>query len=135
MQFKVPQFIDIEDKVFGPLTFKQFVYLAGGAGLVYLSFKLLPVYLGLIAAPVFGGLAVALAFVKYNEKPFINTLESFIRFYTRSRLYLWHKDISSKKQAVKIAMAPTMRSELTESKLKTLSWSLDVIDNKQSSEK
>jgi hypothetical protein len=29
MQFRVPQFIDIEDKLFGPLTFKQFIYLAG----------------------------------------------------------------------------------------------------------
>ena len=32
MRFEVPQFVDIEDKIFGPLTFKQFIYIAGGAG-------------------------------------------------------------------------------------------------------
>ncbi len=34
MRFEVPQFIDVEDKIFGPFTFKQFLYLAGGAGLL-----------------------------------------------------------------------------------------------------
>ncbi|TSC61742.1 MAG: SsrA-binding protein, partial [Parcubacteria group bacterium Athens0416_74] len=32
MQFQVPQFIEVEDKIVGPLTFKQFVFIAGGLG-------------------------------------------------------------------------------------------------------
>lgn len=133
MQFKVPQFIDIEDKVFGPLTFKQFLYLAGGAGLVYLSFKLLPLLIALVIGPLCAGLALALAFYTYNSKPFIHVLESFIRFYLRSRLYLWHKqDPKAPQKTVPEATASSARGTLTESKLKTLSWSLDVIDpNKQ----
>lgn len=129
MQFKVPQFIDIEDKVFGPFTFRQFAYLAGGAGMVYLSFRFLPIYIALLIAPLFGGLAVALTFFKYNDKPFIYVLESFIRFYSRSRLYLWRKE-EKKPTASTIPTAnpKTIRDTLTESKLKTLSWSLDVID-------
>ena len=39
MQFKVPQFLDIEDKIFGPFTFKEFVYLAGGAGLCFILYR------------------------------------------------------------------------------------------------
>lgn len=128
MQFKVPQFIDIEDKVFGPLTFKQFAYLAGGAGFVYLSLKVLPLIVGLIVAPIFASLALALAFFKYNEKPFIHTLQSFISFYMKSRLYLWHKSDPVSKQARPTEITPNDRATLTESKLKTLSWSLDVID-------
>ena len=27
MQYQVPQFIEVEDKIFGPLTFKQFLYI------------------------------------------------------------------------------------------------------------
>ena len=81
MQFKVPQFIDIEDKVVGPFTFRQFVYLAGGAALVYISFRFLPLMLGFIFAVAFGGLALALTFYKYNDKPFIHVLESFVKFY------------------------------------------------------
>lgn len=130
MQFKVPQFIDIEDKVVGPLTFKQFVYLAGGAGLVYLSFKLLPFFIGFLVAAAVGALALALAFVKYNNKPFINVLQSFIVFYSRSRLYLWRKTYTQNKtesQKQKTSLEPSA-SNLTEAKLKTLSWSLDSID-------
>lgn len=131
MQFKVPQFIDIEDKVFGPFTFRQFLYLAGGAGLVYLSFKLLPIFISLIVAPVFGALALALTFFKYNDKPFINVLESFFRYYIRSRLYLWHKqDPVAPQKSASPTSAAGARGTLTESKLKTLSWSLDVIDPK-----
>ena len=35
MQFNVPQFIDIEDKIIGPLTLKQFLFLVAGAGLLF----------------------------------------------------------------------------------------------------
>lgn len=129
MQFKVPQFIDIEDKVFGPFTFRQFAYLAGGAGFVYLSFKFLPILIALVVAPAFAGLALALTFFKYNDKPFIHVVESFIRFYTRSRLYLWHKqEIKAPQRTVPEAQVSPSRAGLSESKLKTLSWSLDVID-------
>ncbi len=134
MQFKVPQFIDIEDKVFGPFTFRQFAYLAGGAGIVYLSFKFLPILIALVVGPAFAALALALTFFKYNDKPFIHVLESFIRFYTRSRLYLWHKQerTTSSTPTTPPKVVPAGREALTESKLKTLSWSLDVIDPKSS---
>jgi hypothetical protein len=131
MQFKVPQFIDIEDKVFGNLTFKQFAYLAGGGGFTYLTFKLLPTLIALPIAGVFIALSLALAFFKYNEKPFIHTLEAFVKFYSRSRLYLWHKqDVKAVEVQNKIP-TKTSRGTLTESKLQTLSWSLDVIDPKK----
>lgn len=132
MQFKVPQFIDIEDKVVGPLTVRQFAYLAGGAGFVYLSIRLFPFFIGLPLAGAFAALALALAFIKYNEKPFIHTLEAFIRFYLRSRLYLWHKQPHQKVEPVKENEKKLFdRTTLTESKLRTLSWSLDVIDPKK----
>jgi hypothetical protein len=129
MQFKVPQFIDVEDKVVGPLTFKQFAYLAGGAGLVYLALRL-PVLIGLPLAGLLAVLALALAFIKYNEKPFVHVLESFIRFYVKSRLYLWHKTPQKPvaEPSPEQSKATFSRTALTESKLKTLSWSLDVIN-------
>jgi hypothetical protein len=45
MQFQVPQFLDVEDKIIGPFTIKQFLYLAGGAGFAYLSWRYIPVTL------------------------------------------------------------------------------------------
>ena len=140
MQFKVPQFIDIEDKVFGPLTFKQFAYLAGGAGFGYISFHFLPIIIAIFVGPIVVVFALALAFMKYNDKPFIHVVESFIKFYSHSRLYLWHKQApknaaptESKASAAEALVGgdAASRATLTESKLKTLSWSLDVIDPKK----
>ena len=141
MQFKVPQFIDIEDKVFGPLTFKQFAYLAGGAGLGYLSFRFLPTFAAIIVGPAIVIFALALAFMKYNQKQFINVVESFIRYYSRSRLYLWNKQPNNNVTTARpreergtvplIAHSGQGRDTMNESKLKTLSWSVDVIDPKK----
>ena len=39
MQFQVPQFIEIEDKIIGPFTVKQFIYLVGGAGMDFIILK------------------------------------------------------------------------------------------------
>jgi hypothetical protein len=130
MQFQVPQFIEVEDKIFGPLTFKQFVFIAGGAGMGYVLWRLLPIYL---AGPLIlgvGGLAAALAFFQFNGRPFILGLENGFYFYIRSKLYLWNNE--KKKRAP--AIAPVAASadnevyipKLSDSKLHELAWSLDI---------
>jgi hypothetical protein len=133
MQFKVPQFIDMEDKVFGNLSFKQFVYLAGGGGLAYIALRVLPIYISILLAPAIAGLALALTFVKINGKPFSHALESYVRYHSKSKLYLWRKQEEKVKDYKKDQPAygpKTIRDTLSESKLQTLSWSLDVIDSK-----
>ncbi len=128
MQFKVPQFIDVEDKVVGPLSFRQFAYLAGGTGLVYLSFRLLPIIIALPVAVALGALALALAFMKYNDKPFVHVLESFIRFHAKSKLYLWRKQSPKAPKLSADEKTVVLRDTLNESKLKTLTHSLDTLD-------
>ena len=91
MQFKVPQYIDVEDKIFGPFTFRQFAYMVGGAGLCYVSWNLLPGYLAFPAVIFFGGSAGALAFIKINEKPLINILEFWFGYTFKKKLYLWKR--------------------------------------------
>ena len=51
MQYQLPQFIDIEDKIVGPLTFKQFIYIAGGAGICFIAYRLLPFWVAVIVIP------------------------------------------------------------------------------------
>lgn len=91
MRFEVPQFIEIEDKIFGPFTWKQFVYLVGGIGFSVVLFITTPfiifVLLGLPAA----GLAVLLAFYPVNNQPFSVFLESVFNFYNSSSTYYWSK--------------------------------------------
>lgn len=131
MQFQVPQFIEVEDKIFGSLTLKQFIYLAGGIGLsvvlfIYLPFKLLAVVLIL---PIMA-FSLALAFYKINGKPFLDIVESSFYYYFGNKLYIWKK--AEKK--TETTMAEEMQKaksmikvpKMSESKLKDLTWSLDI---------
>lgn len=133
MNFQVPQFIDVEDKIFGPLSFKQFLYIVGGSGLGYViyTFQIIPFYIRMIPVLVSVGFGLALAFYKVNGRPFADALEAGVKFFIRGRLYLWKK--SGKAIAKKEGEVPGVIEDkglfipqLSESKLKDLSWSLDV---------
>jgi hypothetical protein len=90
MQHKVPQFIEVEDKIFGPFTLKQFSYLAGGFGLGIILWRLFAdsSFLLFILAPVIG-FTLALTFLKPNGKPFIVTLQNFVFYAIRPKKYFW----------------------------------------------
>jgi hypothetical protein len=130
MQFQVPQFIEVEDKIFGPLTFKQFIYVGGGLGAAYLLWRLLPPYIAAPLIAVEGGLAAALAFFQYNGRPFILALENAFFFMMRSRLYLWNNELKKKSRETteqNFAKASDLYiPKLSGSKLHELAWSLDI---------
>jgi hypothetical protein len=136
MQFKVPQFLEIEDKIFGPFTFKEFIYLAGGAGLCFVLFKLLGFLWGAIPILVIGGFSLALTFYRPNNKPFIFMIESSLKYFSQNKLYIWKKQIDknkateqstgSKKENIRMMSDDGLK--LSGSKLRDLAWSLDVLD-------
>ena len=130
MRFQVPQFIEIEDKIFGPLTLKQFIFLAGGAGLSFVIFRLLPSivysFIPILAVMAF---SFALAFYKINNKPFIIVVEAAFKYFTGSKLYIWKKEERKKAQgAAQEAReyAGIMVPKISDSRLKDLTWSLDI---------
>lgn len=129
--YQVPQFIEVEDKIFGPFTLKQFVYVAGGVGLCAILLLYLPFFIGLILAIPVAAFTAALVFYKINNKPFIDILEAGFNFYIGNRLYIWKKE-KQKPQAPQAAeIAPTPEPQgftLTQSKLQDLARSLDVQD-------
>ena len=85
MQFRVPQFIDIEDKVIGPLTLRQFAYLLGAGGFSFIIWTFIPIkIIALVLSVAVSGLFISLAFVKINNRPFADILESAFSFYTGS---------------------------------------------------
>ncbi len=124
----MPQFIEIEDHVVGPLTLKQFLYVAGGAGICIVFFVYLPfIYAFILSAPIVG-LVVALAFYRVNGKPFIEVLEAGFNYYTGAKLFLWRheqKTAVSQQSPEPVARAPKV-ARLTTGKLSELAWSLDV---------
>lgn len=132
MQFKVPQFIDIEDKLFGPFTFKQFAYLAGGGGMIFIAYKFLPLYISIFIILPVAALTALLTFYKINGKPFVYYLQASIVYATKSKLYIWKQRTQKAKKEEKVAEAQSpIIPTLSESKLKDLAWSLDIMDNKK----
>lgn len=91
MRFEVPQFIEVEDKIFGPFTWKQFVYLAGGAGAAIILYILLPFFVFLILATPIIAFAAGLAFFPVNNRPLSVFIESMFQYFMSARLYLWEK--------------------------------------------
>ncbi len=134
MRFQVPQFIEIEDKIVGNLTAKQAVYLCGGVGMAFVFYKILPSMLNIIIPFGLIILALLLAFYRVNNKPFEDILEAGVKFYINSKLYIWKKTEEEPTPATKQSEYNNFYiPKLSDSKLKDLSWSLDVkkIDNQQ----
>ena len=132
MRFQVPQFIEVEDKIFGPLTFKQFAYLIGGAGLCFVIYHFIGnLFISIIFMLPVAILAALLTFYKYNGKPFALVMESAIKYYFGGKLYIWKKE-----ERIPIAKKVAENSDanvsdfyipkLSDSKLKDLTWSLDI---------
>ncbi len=129
-QFQVPQFINIEDRIIGPLTLKQFLYLLGAAAVALVGWSFLHFILFIIVVIPFSGLFVAMAFVKINEQPLPAVFFAAINYYLRPRLYLWRK-VQEKERAAVVQIRKEERPlagipKLSASKLNDLAWSLDI---------
>jgi len=89
MRFEVPQFIDIEDKIFGPLTWRQFLYVGGGVGMGVVLFLTANFFIFLLIGLPLAVLAGALAFYPFNNRPFSYLLEAIFNYVSGKKLYLW----------------------------------------------
>ena len=142
MRFQVPQFIEIEDKIFGPLTFKQFVYMGGGLAMAFVIYELLPLYIALIIMVPILAFAGALAFYKPytpSPMPFSALVESAFKYVINEKLYIWKKKdrpvvpgvTGEATEELPVLMVP----KLSDSKLKDLTWSLDITNSIYSDKK
>lgn len=111
MRFEVPQFIEIEDKIFGPFTWKQFVYLGGGVGFAVVLLVTAPFYIFVLVGAPIAALAGALAYYPINNRPFSVFLESIFNFYKSRRFYYWRKkDVQTYRNAT-VAAPKTVATE------------------------
>lgn len=105
MNFQVPQFIQIEDRIIGGVfTLKQFLVLAACGALSFLLFFIFDFFLWLFLTLILAAIAVGLTFVKINGRPLgIIALAAF-RYYWNPRFYIWQPE----KREIKI---PELESE------------------------
>lgn len=133
VRYHVPQFIEIEDKIIGPLTIKQFLYVAGGVGFIALLRAFMPMMWAVIVGSPVLILGLALAFYKINDRPFISVLEAAFFYLLKQRLYLWKKNnvggTVKKKEGTKAsASSAPYVPKVSNNKLKALAWTLDIKD-------
>lgn len=132
MQFIVPQFIDVETKIIGPITPKQFVILIITAGLIFLSYKLADFTLFILEAIFFFGIGITLGFVKVNSQPIYYFLLSVIQVFKKPNIRVWKREkmivikkkIKKKKGEIEEVIVP--RRALSLSKLSEISLLVDT---------
>ncbi|MBI4215227.1 MAG: PrgI family protein [Parcubacteria group bacterium] len=94
-RFTVPQFIDVEDKILGPVTVRQFVILLGAALICFIGYALFTFDLFVVWSLIWIGLCVILAFVRINGMPFHYFLLNMIQTVQRASTRVWNKELSN----------------------------------------
>jgi len=137
-QFQVPQFITVEDKVIGPLTIKQAVFVLGGIIIIALArFVFIPLLFYPVAL-VIAATAAALAFLKIGDIPFPTVVKNGFWYSMRPHIYIWKKEQakSTTPQKATATTQVTMNAtpKMSESKLSDLAWSLNIKEKFRESE-
>jgi len=114
MNFVLPQFIEMEAKIVGPLTMKQFGFVASGGGVSFVLYfslgKVLPLAIALIAMVM--GVCCAFAFVKINGISLPTVTRHWMAFLMTPQMFLWKnfelpRQIATTKEKITIQKAPT----------------------------
>lgn len=129
MQYAVPQFTDVEDKLIGPLTLKQFfaVLATGGVILFFWSILGLSVFFFLFSLPV-ALVGLALTFGKYNGRPMFLYVGAFFNFFSKPQVRIFKREepmVVMKMKPKQEEAKPTAEVEPAESRLKKLAYILD----------
>ncbi len=91
-KYIVPQFIDVEDKIIGPITVRQFILILAAFLIGFLLYRFGSL-LSLIAGGIIDfGIFGTLAFAKINGRPIHFFLLNFVQTLLRPRLRIWNKE-------------------------------------------
>lgn len=131
--YKVPQDVEAEDKLLGPFTFRQFIYLlisAAGIAIIFGLFQIFPL-LAIIPIPfTFFFLILALPIKK--DQPMEVYLASIASFYLKPNTRRWtpgQKETTIKITAPKIVEKPHARNITEEEASTRLSFLSNLVDS------
>ena len=134
MQFQVPQFINIEDKVIGPLTIKQFLYLLIAGVIIFIISKILNLGATIFFGIIIGGIAVILAFVRPGGQPSIIIIKNFIGFLKKPDFYVCKKPLGKNDSPEQIGSVEIIKRVSSKTKIKPeakdnlqdIEWKIEV---------
>jgi len=131
-QFTVPQFIDVEDKIIGPITARQFIIMLAGFMFIAISYKIFNFIMFLVVGVIIFGIFGTLAFLKINGMPFHFFVLNFVQTAKRPSLRVWDKLFGKESVIEEIEKNPTEAmpvappKPLTTSRLAELSLIVDT---------
>jgi len=131
-QFTVPQFIDVEDKIIGPITVRQFLIMLTGFMFIGLFYKLFDFSLFLVTSILVFGISGIFAFLKINGMPFHYFVLNFVQTLGKPPLRVWNNRLNlleaEEEKEVKITPTETFERPrlVTTSRLAELSLIVDT---------
>lgn len=134
MQFLVPQFIEVEPKIIGPITIRQFIIMLTGALILFFAYSLADLTLFIVEALIVLGLIYVFGWFKPGGQVFHYFLLNFLQStFRKPQLRVWgketikEKEIKEIKKEIKQEIAPELiRKKLICSKLSDLSLVIDT---------
>lgn len=91
MEFSVPQFIERETRIVGPLTIKQFIIIGIAGGFAFILYFTVPFFYFIFATIFLVGISFSLAFLKVGAVPMLTFLKNLLMFNIGSKIYIWRK--------------------------------------------
>lgn len=116
MQYKVPQNIDQEDKILGPLTFVQFIYVLIGGAIVILSLALFDTALFLLISIPTIILTACFALIKVQDQPFSRFFVAFLHYIRRPKRWIWQDAEDEVQQQISEANAAQTKQQSKKNK-------------------
>ena len=111
-QFTVPQFIDVEDKIIGPITARQFIIFLVAAIIIAIAYRLFDFALFSTIGIIIFIIALTLGFVKINGRPFHFFMLNIIQTWSRPSIRIWNNRLAPLIDFEKI---PTLKFDSTKS--------------------
>lgn len=132
-QFVVPQFIDVEDKVIGPITVRQFIIMLVGGAFIFVAYKLSDFTLFLLQFVFISAFTLVIAFVKINGRPIHYFLLNVIQTTRRPKIRVWQKvftdaEIKSygQKKEIQLPAKTATKNKVRASRLAEISLIVDT---------
>ena len=133
MQSSVPQYIDVEDKIVGPFTWKHIGWLLGMCAVLLVMYTTFDFQLFLIAGGPTALTFLAFAFYRPSGMPMVKFVFHGVFFLFRPKVSVWERPVHvvntptvvMKRPGSAIVESTSESREITEAKLKALASVLD----------
>jgi hypothetical protein len=96
-RIKIPQDVEREDRIVGPLTVRQLLFSLAGAALMFSIYQLwatyiLPSFIFVLMEAIALLITLLFVFFKFNDKNFLEFLGIVYKLATQPKVYIWQKD-------------------------------------------